>query len=156
MKNKIKVEITYQNIKSKNIYVPFMKKAINEIIRFLLKNKIIVASIIGKKDVVDILVCNDKEMKKLNKKYRNINKPTNELSFSYINDDSNYIGDIVINWDEVIRDSDKTFIDRKKSLLNFLSHALLHVFGYTHETEKKEREMENLKNDIIKYIENNM
>ena len=156
MKNKIKVEITYQNIKSKNIYVPFMKKAINEIIHFLLKNKIIVASIIGKKDVVDILICNDKEMKKLNKKYRNINKSTNELSFSYINDDSNYIGDIVINWDEVIRDSDKTFIDRKKSLLNFLSHALLHVFGYTHETEKKEREMGNLKNDIIKYIENNM
>ena len=99
-----------------------------------------------------ILLCGNKEIKELNKKYRNINKETNELSFSYLKDKSDYIGGIVINWDEVIRDSDKTFYDRKLSILNFLSHAILHIFGYTHDIPKTEKEMEKIKNRIVEHI----
>ena len=154
MMKRIRVEINYINEKNKNIYIPFIKQTINKLINYLIKNEYIDNKTIKKKEQLNILICDDREIKKLNEKYRHINKITNELSFSYINDNSNFIGEIVINWDEVIRDSDKTFTDRKKSILNFISHAILHIFGYTHDTKKNEEKMEKLKTKLIKYVEN--
>ena len=83
-----------------------------------------------------ILLSNNKNVKKLNKKFRNKDKTTDVLSFSSekkINiKKSPYIGDIIINYE---------FMDKLKILNNFefkskvtkvFIHGFLHLLGYDH------------------------
>ena len=146
---KVKVEINYSNYKPQYVYHPFINTAANKIFRFFRENGLIENKKYKEKDTLSFLICNDKKIRELQKKYRNIDSPTNELSFSYWDEPSSHIGEIVINWQEVIRDSEKSFEDRKISLLNFIIHAFLHIIHFTHETAKEKERMENLKMRIM-------
>lgn len=89
---------------------------------------------------VSVAVVGDRKMKALNKKYRNLDKTTNVLSFP-INEgektviaDSNIsrLGDIVISYPQVIRESarDEMLVDDKIDQL--LKHSMLHLLGIHH------------------------
>ena len=60
---------------------------------------------IGKKIGLTILLSNNKNIKKINKKFRNKNKATDILSFpnekKFNKDKSNYLGDMVISYDYI-------------------------------------------------------
>ena len=54
---------------------------------------------------VSIVLVDDKEIKKINREYRNINKPTNVLSFE-LGDDV-LLGDIFISLDTVVKEAEQ-------------------------------------------------
>ena len=70
---------------------------------------------------VSIVLADDKFITDLNLKYRNINKPTNVLSFPMINDYSmdheNILGDIIISIDKILSESNEQNIE----VYNYLS-----------------------------------
>jgi probable rRNA maturation factor len=86
-----------------------------------------------KKIELSIAIVNPEEIKKLNKKYRKKNKPTDVLSFGEISGD---ISEIVICPEEVEKNG-KNF---KKELTLVLIHGILHLFKYDHEKTVKEAE----------------
>jgi probable rRNA maturation factor len=86
-----------------------------------------------KKIELSIAIVNPEEIRKLNKKYRKKNKPTDVLSFGEIGGD---VSEIVICSEEVEKNG-KNF---KKELALVLIHGLLHLFKYEHEKTKKEAE----------------
>ena len=111
---------------------------------------------IKKKISLTILLSNNINIKKLNKKFRNKNKTTDVLSFSSekkINiKKSPYIGDIIINYE---------FMDKLKILNNFefkskvtkvFIHGFLHLLGYDHIKLKDFKKMIKEEEEIYEVI----
>ncbi len=85
-------------------------------------------NILGKKYSLSIAFVSSKKSRELNKKYRNINKPTNVLSFALHKDE----GELIL-CKEVIRKELKKFGRNFEQLLGFLViHGMLHLKGYKH------------------------
>ena len=91
---------------------------------------------IKKKVSLTILLSNNKNIKKLNKKFRNKNKATDVLSFpseKKINiKKSPYIGDIVISYEFMNKRKVLSDLDFKNKVTKIFIHGFLHLLGYDH------------------------
>ena len=86
------------------------------------------------------------EIHELNLKYRNIDKPTDVLSFPGIN---NSLGDIIIS-PEKAKEQAKTIGHSFERELTFLViHGFLHLLGFDHETKEDEEKMIALQKEIM-------
>jgi len=115
-------------------------------------------------NVINIILSDGSEIKKLNKAYRNITSTTDVLSFSYLSDRGTLhgkdplfiIGEIYI-CPEVARENAKNqdtdwSLDLEMILL--VIHGILHIYDYDHEKEDDRVEMENLQECIIVDVRN--
>ena len=68
------------------------------------------------------------EIRKLNKKYRKRNRPTDVLSYTY----NNSSGEVVIAPQQVRENAKKFGSTFKKELTRVLIHGILHLLGYDH------------------------
>ncbi len=131
-KKKIKNPKNYFKIKQRkfNTYVNSSKK-INEFTVFL---------------------TNSLKMKKLNNKFRKVNKPTDVLSFPLnIKLKSNiYLGDIAISYEIVNKRSKKSLFDHE--LDKMWIHGYLHLSGYDHIKNKDFKKMSRKENLIFKQL----
>ena len=107
----------------------------------------------------NIQLSGTKEIKYLNKKFRNKNKSTDILSFPYqtkkklkkllINNSKIYLGDIIINFKKMNISSKNLFKDH----LNILwIHGLVHLFGYEHKKNKNFKKMQIIEKKFLKKI----
>ena len=91
---------------------------------------------IKKKVSLTILLSNNKNIKKLNKKFRNKNKVTDVLSFpSEIKlniKKSPYIGDIVISYEFMNKPKALSSLEFKNKVTKIFIHGFLHLLGYDH------------------------
>lgn len=119
---------------------------------------------------VDIIVVDNRFIKQLNYKFRRINRPTDVLAFELKTrlrrqDKENFLGDVFICADvareqvESLLKKTKDFftkINKKELITNELAlyavHGILHLLGYSDETEKSYKEMYKRQEDIIKNI----
>jgi probable rRNA maturation factor len=90
-----------------------------------------------KKNVsLTVLLSNNKNIKKLNKKFRNKNKATDVLSFPFekkINIKKNsYLGDIIISYDFINKPKKLTNLEFKRKVAKIFIHGFLHLLGYDH------------------------
>lgn len=106
---------------------------------------------------IDVAFTHNKKIQELNARYRNKNKPTNILSFSYIEDLQSEIyiidpslhsqshpmciGDVFVSYDVVVMEMLKENISKKKYLIYLLIHGILHVFGYDHVLDEDWKKM---------------
>lgn len=91
---------------------------------------------------LSIALVPEKEIKKLNKKYRKENKPTDVLSFEASEFDLS-LGEVVICPERVKEDAREFGTTFKKELALVLIHGILHLLGYDHEKGGRQaREME--------------
>jgi probable rRNA maturation factor len=137
-----------KKIKSAKIYFNKKLKKFSKII-----------PIFNKKNITfTILLTNSSEIKKLNKKFRNKNKPTDVLSFPYfsykilkkIKDKNIYIGDIAVSY-EIIKSRSK----KNNFFLEFdkvWAHGFLHLLGYDHIKNKDYLKMIKIEKKIINLI----
>ena len=90
------------------------------------------------------------EMKRINSKYRKINKPTDELSFLLKKSKNKLSGEILL-CPKVIKTKDYGFqVSSFKFQVNrLLTHAFLHLCGFDHKTDKEWREMEEVAEKIL-------
>ena len=102
-------------------------------------------------ETLSLAFVNKEEIKKLNKKFRNKNKPTDVLSFDLGNDE--YLGEIVICPEVVAENAKKYGVTKKKETMKVFVHGILHLCGYDHETSKKDaEEMEKLQEKYLSKI----
>ena len=92
-------------------------------------------------DVFTVFLTNNAKMKKLNNKFRKVNKPTDVLSFSLnIKTRRNiYIGDIAISYEIVNKRSIKSNFNHE--LDKMWIHGYLHLRGYDHIKHKDFKKM---------------
>ena len=91
---------------------------------------------IKKKVSLTILLSNNKNIRKLNKKFRNKNKSTDVLSFPFeekINiKKSPYIGDIVFSYEFMNKPKMLSTLEFKSKVTKVFIHGFLHLLGYDH------------------------
>jgi len=91
---------------------------------------------IKKKVGLTILLSNNKNIKKLNKKFRNKDKATDVLSFpseKKINiKKSPYIGDIVISYEFMNKPKVLSVLEFENKVTKIFIHGFLHLLGYDH------------------------
>ncbi len=99
---------------------------------------------------VSITLTNDIEIHKLNRQYRNMDKPTNVLSFE-LGDDL-LLGDIYISLDTVKREADAAGISVAEHTAHMVVHGMLHLQGYDHIRDDEAVVMESREIDIMKKL----
>ena len=108
-----------------------------------------------------LLLSGDREIRKLNKKFRKKNKSTDILSFPFYNkknlkvelkkNKEIYLGDIIINLNKI-----KNRHNKKKFKIEFNKlwiHGLVHLFGHDHKKNKDFDEMQKIEKKFLFYID---
>lgn len=106
----------------------------------------------NRRHFIELTLVSEKEITKLNKKYRNKNCPTDVISLSYFDKKSkdSFIGEIFI-CPSFARTQAKKLGNNFKYEMRFLFiHGLLHVFGFDHKTKTQEEDMDKVTEGILK------
>ena len=134
-----------KKIKKKNIFFNTLVKFFPKKYRF-----------IGKKINLSILLSDNKNIKKLNKSFRNKNKATDVLSFPFekkLNIKKNtYIGDIVISYEFMNKPKSLSNLEFKNKVTKIFIHGFLHLLGHDHIKLKDFKKMNQEEEKIYKSI----
>lgn len=102
-----------------------------------------------KKWDIAITLVRPEVIKKLNQRYRHQSKITDVLSFTYENKNNYLNGEIII----CLGQAKLQALRREHSLareLNILvTHGLMHLGGYDHQTKKQRKQMQVLENKVL-------
>lgn len=119
---------------------------------------------------VNVLLADDDEIRKMNKEFRGIDRPTDVLSFpmvsfavpadfsglkkaapGYFDPDSGelLLGDIVISVDKVRSQAESYGHSPLREYAFLIAHSILHLFGYDHENEEDAQVMEEKQEAIL-------
>jgi probable rRNA maturation factor len=119
---------------------------------------------------VSVLVTDNEEIHKMNLEHRQIDRPTDVLSFpmvtyetpgdfSILEEDEQdcfepdsgelMLGDIVISADKVEEQAQEYGHSIRREYAFLITHSMLHLMGYDHMTEEEAGEMERLQEEIL-------
>ena len=122
---------------------------------------------------VSILITDDDEIHRINLEQRQIDRPTDVLSFpmvnyetpgdfSFLEEDSEdcfdpdsgelLLGDIVISADKVAAQAEEYGHSRRREYAFLIAHSMLHLMGYDHMTPEDAAEMERLQEEILQQL----
>ena len=95
---------------------------------------------------VSVIFVNSVEIHSMNKQYRDIDRPTDVLSFEEYEDD--YLGEIFICEEKVYEQAISYNHSNEREFAFLLTHGLLHLLGYDH-IEKEDEEVMFKKQDEL-------
>ena len=111
---------------------------------------------VKKKVSLSVLLSNNINIKKLNKKFSNKNKPTDVLSFpseKKINIKKNsYLGDIIISYEFMNKPKFLTNLEFKRKVTKIFIHGFLHLLGHDHIKLKDYKKMLSQEEKIYEFI----
>lgn len=107
---------------------------------------------------VSILLTDDKQITELNREYREIDAPTDVLSFSQLEGDEDFageqndglLGDVVISVETAKRQADVQVHSVDEEIDMLLVHGILHLLGYDHAEPDEEKKMFARQAEILK------
>ena len=101
---------------------------------------------------ISIVLADDAFVRDLNRQYRNIDTPTNVLSFPADDDDGLgpcLLGDVILAYETVQREADAAGKPVLDHVSHLIIHGTLHLLGFDHEDEQEAIEMEALETAIL-------
>jgi probable rRNA maturation factor len=113
---------------------------------------------------IALLLADDERLQQLNSDFRNVNKPTNVLSFPFqvlnplhlediIDKEHLFLGDVAISWQRILEESIAQNKELQAHFVHMVVHSVLHLIGYDHETSDADaHRMESLEIEILKQL----
>jgi len=108
---------------------------------------------------LSVTIVGDRSIRRLNRDYRGLDKPTNVLSFPMSEGDfpdlnPQLLGDVVISADTAFREAQELGVSFFERLGFLLLHGILHVTGYDHERsgEAEAKRMERKQRQLCKLL----
>ncbi len=104
----------------------------------------------------NVIIVDNEEIHRINKEYRNIDRPTDVISFALEDDDTfikidkRVLGDIYISIDKAIEQSKEYGHSLLRELCFLTIHGILHLLGYDHMNKEEEKIMFDLQERILK------
>ena len=102
---------------------------------------------------LDVVFVDDAEIHRLNKAYRHKDKPTDVLSFSYLDrldpSAAPTLGEVFISVPTAKKQAPLYGNTLEDELKKLLMHGILHVFGYDHEVDADYKVMSALEKKIL-------
>ena len=109
-----------------------------------------------KKVSLSILLSNNKKIKKLNKNFRNKNKPTDILSFPFSEKNKikkkTYLGDIIISYDFLNKPKMQKIKIFREKLIRIFIHGFLHLLNFEHKKDIDYKKMLKEEKRIFKSV----
>ena len=110
--------------------------------------------------IVSVSFVDNKYIHKINKKYRQIDRPTDVISFAFLDAEKSYdkilyspgpvvLGDIYISIDKAKEQAEEYQHSLNRELCFLFVHGLLHLLGYDHMKEEDEKVMFALQDQIL-------
>lgn len=103
---------------------------------------------------VSVVVVDDPFIHDINLRFRGKDRPTDVISFSYLEDDSpgeddELVGEVYISHETVLKEAADIGVDVAHLFLRVGVHGLLHVLGYDHESDADTSRMEGREREIL-------
>jgi len=105
--------------------------------------------------IFNVIITNNDSIHEINKKYRNIDRETDVISFALEDGlESKFpgprlLGDIYISYDKVIEQAAEYNHSKKRELCFLAVHGLLHLLGYDHMNKDDEEKMFKLQKELL-------
>lgn len=103
----------------------------------------------------NVIIVDNESIHKINKEYRNVNSPTDVITFA-LEDDKvidtpcvRVLGDIYISYDKVISQAEEYGHSTKREICFLAIHGLLHLLGYDHMNKEDEEKMFGLQKELL-------
>lgn len=138
-------EITVINETDENID----KELLNKVAAFALAHEKV------KKALVNIIIVDNVEIRKINKEYRGIDRETDVISFALEDDDTfielpiRVLGDIYISIDKVKSQAIEYGHSERREICFLTVHGILHLLGYDHMNPDEEKIMFDKQDKIL-------
>lgn len=108
----------------------------------------------------ELTFCNDPTIKEINATYRNKDKTTDVITFALFADDENSIvidkiielGEIIISVDTLVKQAQENNNDIKTELYTLITHGILHLLGFDHQTQKDYDFVVGIQETVIKNL----
>ena len=111
---------------------------------------------LNKKVNLTLLLSNNRNIKKLNKNFRNKNKSTDILSFPFSNklkiSKQVYLGDIIISYNFIDKPKSQPLKIFKEKLIKTFIHGFLHLLDFDHIKNKDYLKMTKVENHIYQSV----
>tara|TARA_B100001057_G_scaffold53480_1_gene47489 strand:- start:1504 stop:1965 length:462 start_codon:yes stop_codon:yes gene_type:complete len=111
---------------------------------------------LNKKVSLSLLLSNNKNIKRLNKSFRNKNKTTDILSFPSSEkikiSKSAYLGDIIISYNYLDKPKSQDLVSFKEKTIKIFIHGFLHLLGFDHIKNKDYFRMLKEENLLYKHV----
>lgn len=119
---------------------------------------------------INVIFTHNEGIRKINSEFREIDAPTDVLSFpmidyespgeflwlessptDYFNQDTGelLLGDIILNVDRISSQAEEYGHTRRRELAFLVAHSMLHLFGYDHMEEDEREHMEAMQEEIL-------
>ncbi len=110
--------------------------------------------------IISVTIVDNDTIHEINKTYRGIDRPTDVISFAFLDDDENRdenlnkeglidLGEIYISLPKAIEQAEDYGHSLERELDFLFVHGLLHLLGYDHMNEEDEKEMFSLQETIL-------
>lgn len=110
--------------------------------------------------IVSVTFVDNAFIHKINKEYRHIDRPTDVISFAFLDNEEDKdvqlhgqgivcLGDIYISVDKAIEQANSYGHSLERELCFLFVHGLLHLLGYDHMTPEDEKKMFDLQDEIL-------
>lgn len=121
--------------------------------------------------MVEVDIVNNDEIQDVNREFREIDKPTDVLSFplveyekagdfTFLEKESSIInfepdsgelvlGNIILSYDKILSQSAEYGHGIRREMAFLVAHSMLHLFGFDHIEEDERKEMERMQEEIL-------
>lgn len=149
-------EVNFLNIEENREYIQLIEKVVD---KAFVKEKLDKANL-----YINIILTNPEQIREINKKYRNIDKETDVLSFPMFekeeiqdmlrngNEIEEPLGDIMISIPRVSQQAKEYGHSFDRELSYMVIHGFYHLMGYDHIEEEDKKIMRNKEEEILEIL----
>lgn len=107
------------------------------------------------KHYLSIIIVDNNKIHEINKQYRDIDNPTDVISFAMIDGENELpqeMGDIFISYDKIIEQAENYGHSILREFSFLVSHGVHHLLGYDHMSPEDEKVMFEKQENILKLL----
>ena len=105
----------------------------------------------------DVTIVDNKTIHKINREYRNVDRPTDVISFAFLDEQSEKdlkggpisLGQIIISFEKAEEQAKEYGHSLKREMTFLFVHGMLHLLGYDHMVKEDEEIMFKLQDKIL-------
>ena len=107
--------------------------------------------------ITDVTIVDNKTIHKINREFRNVDRPTDVISFAFLDDENEKelkggpinLGQIIISYEKAEEQAKEYGHSLKREMSFLFVHGMLHLLGYDHMNEADEKVMFELQDKIL-------
>ena len=107
--------------------------------------------------ITDVTIVDNKKIHKINREFRNVDRPTDVISFAFLDDKREKelkggpinLGQIIISFEKAEEQAKEYGHSLKREMVFLFVHGMLHLLGFDHMNEEDEKKMFELQNKIL-------